>query len=126
MSEFYNASETSWIKVMDPQKFKSFLARFEDSVLFDEEEDRFYLWASDGSWPECDYETGDEIDFFSLVRDHMIPGSHILIYGVGFEQRWGCNCNGVSMWVEALHQDGRRIWLERDKTMAERIKNAGW
>jgi hypothetical protein len=96
-------------------------------VSFEEANDGgFRMWANEGCWPEYDSETDDEIDFFSLVREHLAPGSHMLIYSVGFDQGASGNHFGIGMGIEALHRDGRSILLEPDQTMADRIKNAGW
>jgi hypothetical protein len=126
MSASYCASETSPIEVVDPDKFEAFHKDFRAYVLFEKEGNSFRLWTRDGCWPVDAPKTCDKIDFFALVREHMVPGSHVLIYRVGFEGRWGHNCRGICIYIEALRQDGRWILLDIGDAMRQQVGSAGW
>jgi hypothetical protein len=111
MANWCGRSRSNYFRVKDEAAFRQWAANL--NIYLIDEHAKQSLFAvhlgdstDDGSWPSCDPETGEEIDFVDQLSKHLVKGQIAVLMTAGAE-----NLRYVTGDAVAVNAQGRVIVL---------------
>ena len=107
MANYEGVARSNYFQVLDVDAFRTWAKDLELEVIENTDEpDAVGLIShtDDGTWPACNLETMEDIDFGRLLAQHLAPGQIAILMEIGHEKT--CYLGGYAV---AINSEGRQV-----------------
>ena len=107
MANYEGVARSNYFQVLDVNAFRTWAKDLELEVIEDADEPGavgLISHTDDGTWPACNLETMEDIDFGRLLAQHLAPGQIAILMEIGHEKT--CYLGGYAV---AINSEGRQV-----------------
>ena len=107
MANYEGVARSNYFQVLDVDAFRTWAKDLELAVIEDADEPGavgLISHTDDGTWPACNLETMEDIDFGRLLAQHLAPGQIAILMEIGHEKT--CYLGGYAV---AINSEGRQV-----------------
>ena len=109
MANYEGFARTNYFQVLDIEAFRTWDESLKLEVITDIDEPGavgLISHTDTGTWPACDLETMEDIDFSDLLAKHLAPGQIAILMEIGHEKM--CYLGGYAV---AINSEGREVGI---------------
>ena len=107
MANYEGVARSNYFQVLDVNAFRTWAKDLELEVIENTDEPGavgLISHTDDGTWPACNLETMEDIDFGRLLAQHLAPGQIAILMEIGHERM--CYLGGYAV---AINSEGRQV-----------------
>ena len=107
MANYEGVARSNYFQVLDVDAFRTWAKDLELEVIENTDEPGavgLISHTDDGTWPACNLETMEDIDFGRLLAQHLAPGQIAILMEIGHEKT--CYLGGYAV---AINSEGRQV-----------------
>ena len=107
MANYEGVARSNYFQVLDVDAFRTWAKELDLEVIEDADEPNavgLISHTDDGTWPACNLETMEDIDFGRLLAQHLAPGQIAILMEIGHEKT--CYLGGYAV---AINSEGRQV-----------------
>ncbi len=107
MANYEGVARSNYFQVLDVDAFRTWAKNLDLEVITDDDEPNavgLISHTEDGTWPACDLETMEDIDFGRLLAQHLAPEQIAILMEIGHERM--CYLGGYAV---AINSEGREV-----------------